>query len=98
MAELDSTVEDAIFAVQKQRGGDGDEPVKRLWFDKEESWQYHEHHIYETINFLEEVNYEEAAAPDEERPKPKGERQAEMLAENDRGQVEPVEWREGLDK
>ncbi|MFH1738504.1 MAG: toprim domain-containing protein [bacterium] len=34
---------DAILAVQAQRGGDGEEPVKRLWFDSHESWQYFDH-------------------------------------------------------
>jgi len=39
LAELEK-VNDALFIVQKQRGGDGDEPVKRLWFDQHESWHY----------------------------------------------------------
>lgn len=33
-------VHDAMLAVQAQRGGDGDEPEKRLWFDAHGSWQY----------------------------------------------------------
>jgi hypothetical protein len=31
---------DCMFIVQAQREGDGDLPVKRLWFDKDNSWQY----------------------------------------------------------
>ncbi len=32
--------EDAMFLVQAQRAGNGEEPIKRLWYDAEESWQY----------------------------------------------------------
>ena len=31
---------DAMFIVLAQRGGEGDEPLKKLWFDHEKSWQY----------------------------------------------------------
>jgi twinkle protein len=37
--------EDALFLVQAQREGDGDEPVKRLWYDAHESWQYRDEPI-----------------------------------------------------
>jgi len=36
------TLHDAMFVVQAQRGGNGEEGFKRLWFDNEESWQFYE--------------------------------------------------------
>ena len=37
---------DAMFIVLAQRGGDGDEPMKRLFFGKEDgSWQYKENRL-----------------------------------------------------
>mgnify|MGYP003146211539 CR=1 FL=1 len=37
---------DAMFLVLAQRGGDGDEPSKRLWFGhKDGSWQYRENRM-----------------------------------------------------
>jgi len=31
---------DAMMIVLAQRGGEGEEPVKKLWFDQQRSWQY----------------------------------------------------------
>ena len=46
---------DALFIVQGQRGGEGEEPIKQLWFDTGESWQFREDRGEEIRNFLEEV-------------------------------------------
>lgn len=35
-------MEDALFIVDAQRGGEGDLPIRRLWFDHGGSWQYME--------------------------------------------------------
>ena len=35
-------VHDGLFAVQGQRGGNGEEPIKHFWYDLHESWQFWE--------------------------------------------------------
>jgi len=50
---------DAIFAVQGQRGGNGRESVKRLYFDVEESWQYMDEMDGERRLFLEDYKHAE---------------------------------------
>lgn len=42
--------EDALFIVQAQRGGNGEEPIKRLWFDQKGSWRYREDYNFEAFD------------------------------------------------
>ena len=44
---------DALFVVQAQRGGDGDEPIKQLWFDHHHSWQFRDEASRSIRKFME---------------------------------------------
>jgi twinkle protein len=43
---------DALILVQAQRGGNGDEPIRQLWFDQQRSWQYRGEPDGEVLNML----------------------------------------------
>lgn len=43
---------DALFVVQGQRGGDGEEPIKQLWYDHDESWQFFDRPDWTRVSYL----------------------------------------------
>lgn len=53
-------VNDALFIVLAQRGGNGEEPIKQLWFDHEESWQYRDVPNVVRENFVAQKKPEQA--------------------------------------
>jgi len=52
LEELDAKHGDAKFLVQAQRGGNGDTPMKWLWYDHKESWQFIEAIGNKPVNYL----------------------------------------------
>lgn len=50
--ELQKTY-DAAFCVRNQREGQGERPLKLLWFDSEGSWQFRDKYEKPIINYLE---------------------------------------------
>jgi twinkle protein len=45
---------DAMLVVQAQRGGNGELPLKRLWFDQQESWQYRDERRGDVVRYVPE--------------------------------------------
>jgi len=43
---------DAMLVIQGQRGGNGELPLKRLWFDQKESWQFRDERMALPTRFI----------------------------------------------